>query len=142
MGKVWGDAGTDQPAGRDDDGDERKACGGRDPDGNGGIPAATTSEGAAEETRGHALDVAPCPHGHIGCRCPPDRYIFFGEKNKNRMCRRSNSSSNSNVQRRGGSLAELLGERPLRRRKYFFFEGSFFPFIWGFDPGLLVADAV
>ena len=123
-----GDAGTDQPAGRDGDDDERKACGGRDPDGNGGVPAAATGEGAAEETRSHALDAAPCPHGHIGCRCPPDRYIFFGEKNKNRMCRRSNSSSNSSVQRRDGSLAELLGERPPRRRKYFL-RKLFFPFI-------------
>jgi len=80
-----GDVGTDQPVGRDDDGDERKACGGRDPDGNGGVPAAATGEGAAEETRSHALDAAPCPHGHIGCRCPPDRYIFSVKKQESHV---------------------------------------------------------
>jgi len=53
---------TDRPAGRDDDGDEREARGGRDPDGDGGVPAAAAGEGAAEEARGHALDAAPRPH--------------------------------------------------------------------------------
>lgn len=56
--------GGDEPAGGDNDHDEHEAGGGRDTDGDGGVPSAAavgSSEGA-EEARGGALDEAPRPH--------------------------------------------------------------------------------
>lgn len=63
--------GGDEPAGGDNDHDQHEAGGGRDTDGDGGVPSAAAM-GSAEGPRrpAAALDEA---HAHIGRRCPTDR---------------------------------------------------------------------